>query len=54
MDITVNTMYGTFIVPSNKADDLVKWLEANAVKAGQRPVAEEQNSSYTGRQLINE
>lgn len=54
MDITINTIYGTFIVPSNKADELISWLENNAVKAGQRPVAEEQNGTYTGRQLINE
>jgi len=54
MDITINTIYGTFIVPANKADELVSWLEHNAVKAGQQPIGEVQQGNYTGRQLINE
>ena len=54
MEITVNTMYGTFIVPREKADQLIAWLQANAIKPGQQPVQEVQQGQYTGRQLINE
>lgn len=54
MEITVNTIYGTFIVPREKADQLIAWLQANAVKQGQQPIGEVQQGNYTGRQLINE
>ena len=54
MEIVVNTIHGTFIVPSNKADQLIDWLQQNAVKQGQQPIGEVQQGSYTGRQLINE
>jgi hypothetical protein len=56
MEITVNTIYGTFIVPREKADQLLAWLQQNAVKAGQQPIRETSNDNqgFTGRQLINE
>jgi hypothetical protein len=54
MSITVNTLYGTFIVPDEKQDQLIQWLQTNAVKAGQEPIGEIKEDNYTGRQLINE
>jgi hypothetical protein len=56
MEITVNTIYGTFIVPREKADQLLTWLQQNAIKAGQQPIREttNDNNQFTGRQLINE
>ena len=56
MEITVNTIYGTFIVPREKADQLISWLQQNAIKAGQEPIKETTNNGqqFTGRQLINE
>ena len=54
MEITVNTIYGTYIVPSEKADQLIAWLQSNAVKQGHQPIGEVQQGEYTGRQLINE
>jgi hypothetical protein len=53
MSITVNTIYGTFIVPDNKQDELVTWLQVNAVKPGQTTEGIQQGK-YTGQQLINE
>ena len=53
MSITVNTIYGTFIVPDNKQDELVNGLQANAVKPGHANEAE-QPAQYNGQQLINE
>jgi hypothetical protein len=54
MEIIVNTIHGTFIVPLNKTDELISWLQNNAVKQGQQTIGEVQQGSYTGRQLINE
>jgi hypothetical protein len=56
MEITVNTIYGTFIVPREKADQLLAWLQQNAIKAGTQPIREttNDNTQFTGRQLINE
>ena len=55
MEITIHTMYGTFIVPSNKVQDLVAWLRSNAIQAnGQQTVHEVRNGTQTNRQLINE
>jgi hypothetical protein len=53
MSITVNTIYGTFIVPDNKQDELVAWLQANAVKPGHTAESIQQGE-YAGKQLINE
>ena len=55
MEIIVNTIQGTFVVPSTKQASLIMWLEANAIKVGQKVVHEdvsEQNS--IARQLISE
>jgi hypothetical protein len=54
MEITINTIYGTYIVPSDKTDQLLAWLQQNAVRPGQHPVKEIKEDNYTGRQLINE
>jgi hypothetical protein len=54
MEIIVNTIAGTYIVPREKADQLIAWLQQNAVKQGQQPIGEVQQGQYTGRQLINE
>ena len=54
MQIIVNTIAGTFIVPLNKSDELINWLQVNAVKQGQQPIGEVRGGDYTGRQLINE
>ena len=57
MQIVINTIQGTFIVPSEKQAELIMWLQRNAIKAGQEPVREQANQGnqvYTGRQLINE
>jgi len=56
MTVTINTTQGTFIVPPEKHDMLVQWLQANAVRYDQQFVREiksvEQHNS--GRRLINE
>lgn len=55
MQIVINTIQGTFIVPSDKQAELIYWLQNNAIKAGQEPVREQINTGqYAGRQLINE
>jgi hypothetical protein len=55
MQIVINTIQGTFIVPPEKESSLIMWLQQNAIKVGQQPVHEQQgHGSYTGRQLINE
>jgi hypothetical protein len=55
MQIVIQTIQGTFIVPTDKQAELIMWLEANAVKAGAQNVRENANSqNYSGRQLISE
>ena len=54
METIINTIRGTYIVPSEKLDQLLQWLEINAVKPGQKPIGEIKEGNYTGRQLINE
>ena len=57
MQIVINTIQGTFIVPADKQSELIYWLQNNAIKAGQEPVREQANqgnSGYAGRQLIGE
>ena len=44
----------TYIVPADKQDQLIQWLEINAVRPGQKPIGEIKEGQYTGRQLINE
>jgi hypothetical protein len=57
MSIVINTIQGTFIVPSEKQAELICWLQTHAIKAGQEPVREQINqdgNTYVGRQLITE
>jgi hypothetical protein len=58
MQISIQTMRGLFVVPSEKEAELINWLINNAVKAGQQTVYEQgqtiTQNTYTGRQLINE
>jgi len=54
MEIIVNTINGTYIVPREKQDLLIQWLEVNAVKPGAKPIGEIREGASTGRQLINE
>lgn len=58
MSIVINTIQGTFIVPPEKHQDLIQWLQVNAVKNHHSPSVKEHTisdqQSYTGRQLITE
>lgn len=55
METVIQTIQGTYIVPTEKHASLIAWLQRNAVKAGQQPVKEQTNDqNYTGRQLISE
>lgn len=54
METIINTINGTYIVPSDKLDQLLQWLELNAVRPGKTPIGEIKEGQYTGRQLINE
>ncbi len=54
MEIVINTINGTYIVPSNKTDQLIQWLELNAVRPGAKTLGEIKEGPYTGKQLINE
>lgn len=56
MEITIQTIQGTFIVPQNKVPELIMWLQANAINANQQAMREKHNShSRPGAtQLINE
>ena len=60
MSVTINTLHGTFIVPTEREGQLIAWLQANAVKAGQQENImevrgnDQRNNPYTGTQLINE
>jgi hypothetical protein len=54
MEIIVSTIQGTFIVPQTKTEELIHWLQQNAVKQGQKTVGEIKENEYSGRQLINE
>ena len=53
MNITIQTPKGTFIVPNDKHDLLVKWLEQNAINV-ERKVTEVNENVFTPRQLITE
>jgi hypothetical protein len=55
MQIVIQTIQGTFIVPTEKQAELIMWLESNAIKAGSQNVRENADpQNYSGRQLINE
>lgn len=52
MNITIQTIRGTFIVPPEKQDLLTQWLENNAIKVQQK--LGEIKEDYTARQLLGE
>jgi hypothetical protein len=58
MEITINTINGMYIVPREKADALISWLQQNAIKQSPKAIGEvkigEYSQEYLGRQLINE
>lgn len=56
MQIVINTIQGTYVVPSEKQSDLIFWLQQNAIKLGQESIREhsQQTQNYSGPQLINE
>jgi len=56
MQITINTLQGTFVVPSEKEAQLIAWLQANAVKLGAQTNITEvrtNDTNYQGTQLLN-
>jgi hypothetical protein len=60
METIIQTIEGTYIVPKDKHNDLIMWLQRNAVKAEYKTFVQEQNStvqfhnhpSYGGTQLL--
>jgi len=55
MEVTIQTMYGTFIVPAPKIPELVMWLKANAVQANTNNTVQEiRDGSATNRHLLND
>lgn len=55
MEVTIQTMYGTFIVPASKIPELVMWLKANAVQANTNNTVQEiRDGSATNRHLLND
>lgn len=58
MEIIINTINGTYIVPRDRADELMTWLQQNAIKQSPKAIGEvkigEYSEEYLGRQLINE
>jgi hypothetical protein len=54
MSITIPTYKGTYIVPENKQDQLIAWLEQNAVNVQQRVTEVQETTNNTPRFLINE
>lgn len=53
MQIVINTIEGTFVVPAERQAELIFWLNKNAVKVGQQTVKEQTGSPFPGTQLIN-
>jgi hypothetical protein len=53
MQIVINTIEGTFIVPAERQSELIYWLKHNAIKVGPQSVKEQTNSPSTGTELIN-
>jgi len=54
MQIVINTINGTYLVPSEKEAALISWLEQNAIRAGAPTVSEQTYGTQTGRQLLSE
>lgn len=58
METVINTIKGTYIVPANKLDQLIQWLDINAVRPSTTSLREvkigEYSPEFKTRQLINE
>ena len=59
MQIVINTIEGTYVVPADKQADLIYWLQQNAINVNQNNIVREQGRTQSsgqqiGRQLINE
>jgi hypothetical protein len=55
VQITINTIQGTFVVPHEKESSLILWLQQNAIRVGQQPIREQSpDQNYSDRQLITE
>ena len=54
MQIVINTIHGTFIVPREKEAELLNWLYVNATRVQQQTQIREQGSAddYQGQQLL--
>ena len=61
MQIIINTIHGTFVVPRDKESQLIAWLQHNAVRADTTTYVKEQNVNgqlhnqhpqYGGTQLL--
>jgi len=46
MQITIQTISGTYVVPPEKEAALVHWLQNNAIKVGSQPVAETMKNPF--------
>lgn len=56
MQIVINTIEGTFVVPKEREADLIYWLKHNANRINSSSVWEQQSptSQFVGRQVLNE
>jgi len=54
MNITIQTYRGTYIVPADKQEQLIAWLEQHAVNVSQQKITEVENDINHSRFLINE
>jgi hypothetical protein len=56
MQIVINTIEGTFVVPKEREADLIYWLKHNANRIDGGSVWEQRNQTVPspGRQLLNE
>ena len=52
--ITVNTYKGTYIVPSEKQEQLIAWLQQNAIQVQQKITEIQEITNIEPRHLINE
>lgn len=54
MQIVINTIHGTYVVPREKEAELLNWLYVNATRVQQRTQIREQGSddNYPGQQLL--
>lgn len=54
MNITIYTPQGTYLVPFEKQDAFIKWLNQNAIKVENKVTEVLQPGINTSRHLINE